>query len=50
MGMCASGDIFQAKVYELLGNIESVKIYIDTMLVLIKKSFYKNINDLTAPA
>ena len=25
MGMCASGDIFQAKVEKLLGDIEGVK-------------------------
>ena len=39
MGMCASGDIFQEKV----DKIESVKTYIDDILVLIKESFSKNI-------
>ena len=33
-GMCASGDIFQSKVDELLGNIEGVKMYTDGILVL----------------
>ena len=39
MGMCASGDIFQAKVDKLLGDIEGVKTYIDNILVLSKDSF-----------
>ena len=39
MGMCASGDIFQAKLDELLGDIEGVKKYIDDILVLSKDSF-----------
>ena len=39
MGMCAWVDIFQAKVDELLGDIEAVKIYIDDMLLLRKDSF-----------
>ena len=34
MGMCASRDISQAKVDELLGDIEGVKTYIDDILVL----------------
>ena len=36
MGMCASGDIFQAKVDKLIGNIEYVKTYIDNIIVLRK--------------
>ena len=36
MGMCASGDIFQAKVDEILGNIEAIKTYIDDIIVLSK--------------
>ena len=36
MGMCASGDIFQAKVDKLLGDIEGVRTYIDDILVLRK--------------
>ena len=36
MGMCASGDIFQSRVDEIIGDIEGVKTYIDDMLVLSK--------------
>ena len=39
MGLCASEDIFQAKLDELLGDIEGVKTYIDYILVLIKDRF-----------
>ena len=39
MGMCASGDIFQAKVDKILGDIKGVKTYIDDILVLGKDSF-----------
>ncbi len=35
MGLVSSGNIFQAKVNELLGDIEGVKAYIDDILVLI---------------
>ena len=43
MGICASGDIFQAKVDELLGDIEGVKMYINDIIVFSKNSFEKNI-------
>ena len=43
MVMCASGDIFQVKVDELLCDIESVRTYIEDILVLRKDSFEKNI-------
>ena len=43
MGMCASGDIFQANVDKLLGDIEGVKTYIDDILVLGKDIFEKHI-------
>ena len=46
MGMCASGDIFQAKLDKLLSDIEGVKKCINDILVLIKKSFYKEIEQL----
>ena len=36
MGMCALENMFQAKVDELIGYIEGVKIYIDDILVLSK--------------
>ena len=36
MIMCALGDISQAKVDELLGDIKGVNMYIDDTLVFIK--------------
>jgi hypothetical protein len=44
MGMCYSGDIFQAKVDQLLGDIEGVKTYIDDILVISKGSFDDHLN------
>ena len=46
MGMYASGDIFQSKVYELLDDIEGVKTYIGDILVLGKDSFENYIDQL----
>ena len=46
MGMWASGDILQAKVDGLLGDIEGVKTYIDDILVLSKDSFENHIDKL----
>ena len=46
MGMCTSGDIFQAKVENLLSDIKGVKTYIDNILVLSKESFYNHIYQL----
>ena len=43
MGMCASGDIFQAKVGDLLGDIEGIKTYIAGILVLSEDSFRNRI-------
>ena len=43
MGICASGDIFQAKVDKLLIDIEGVKIYIDDILILRKDIFENHI-------
>ena len=43
MGMCASGDIFQAKLDYLLGDSECIKTYIENILVLIKESFSEHI-------
>ena len=43
MGMCASVDVFQAKLDELIGDIEGVKTYIDYILVLRNGRFYKHI-------
>ena len=46
IGVCASGDKSQAKLYKLLGNIEGVKTYIYDILVLSKKSFSDHIEQL----
>ena len=43
MGMCISGDIFQAKVDGLIGDIKGIKTYIDEILVLSKDSFENHI-------
>ena len=43
MGICASGDIFQAKVDKLLVDIEGVKMYIDDILILRKDIFENHI-------
>ena len=36
IGMCASRDILQSKIDELLSDIEGVKTYINDILVLTK--------------
>ena len=46
IGRCASGDIFQARVDELLGDIEGVKTYIDDTLVLSRDLFKNHIDQL----
>ena len=46
MGMCASGDILQSKVNELLGDIEGIKTYIDDIIVLSKDIFENHIYQL----
>ena len=46
MGMCTSRDIFQAKVDELLGDIEGVKTYIDDILALCKDLFRNHIKQM----
>ena len=43
MGMCASGDIFQSKVEELIGDIKGVKLYIDDILIFSEDCFIKHI-------
>ena len=48
MGLCASGDIFQAKVDKLFGDIEGVKTYINNKLVLGKGGSYHDIDHLRA--
>ena len=46
IGICAYGDIFQAKVEELLGDIEVFKPYIENILVLDKGRFYQHIDQV----
>ena len=46
MVMCTSGDIFQYKLDNIIGDIEGVKIYICHILVLDKDNFHKNIEKL----
>ena len=44
MGICASGDIFQAKADDLLADIKVFKTYMDDIMVLSKESFPKIYN------
>ena len=44
--MVISGDIFQAKMYDLIGNIEGVKTYIDDILCIGKGSFSQHLGQL----
>ena len=46
MGMSILGDIFQADLDEILGDIEGVKTYINDIIVLSKDSFENNIDQL----
>ena len=46
MGMCASGDIFQSKVDNMLSDINFVKTYINDILVLSKDIISNNIEQL----
>ena len=46
MGMYASGDIFQAKVDEPLGDIEGIKMCINDILVLGKDIFKNHIDQM----
>ena len=45
-GMCASGDILQAKVDKILGETEGIKTYINDILALYREIFYKHIYQL----
>ena len=46
MDMCATVNIFQAKLYDLLGDIKSVKMYMDDILVLSKDIFKNHMEQL----
>ena len=46
--MCASGDIFKAKVDKLLSDIEGIKKYINNIIVLGKGGLSQHIDQLRA--
>ena len=46
MGVSCSPDIFQSKIYDLLGDIEGTKAYIDDILVVNKGSFKDHLKQL----
>ena len=46
MGVSCSPDIFQSKIYELLGDLEGTKAYLDDMLVIHKGKFYEHLQQL----
>ena len=46
MGMVISGNVFQSKMYNLIGDIKGVKTYIDDILCIGKDSFAQHINQL----
>ena len=46
MGVSCSPDIFQAKIYELLGDIEGTKAYIDDILVINKGTYEEHLKQL----
>ena len=46
MGMVISGDVFQSKVYDLIGHIEGVRTYIDDILCIGKETCAEHLNQL----
>ena len=46
MGMVISGNVFQSKMYNLIGNIKGVKTYINDILCIGEGSFAQHINKL----
>ena len=46
MGLCASGEIFQAKSEKILVDIKGVKTYINNIIVIVKGSLYQHIYHL----
>ena len=46
MGVSGSPDIFQAKIYELMGDLEGVKAYLDDILVINKGDFSQHLEQL----
>ena len=45
MGMVISGDVFQAKVYDLIGDIEGVCTYIHDILCIGKGTFQEHLDN-----
>ena len=46
MGIAGSPDIFQAKIYELMGDLTGVKAYLDDILVIKKGTFSQHLTQL----
>ena len=46
MGVACSPDIFQAKIYELLGDIEGSNAYLEDILVINKGIFQQHLQQL----
>ena len=46
MGVSCGPDIFQAKIYELLGDIEGTKAYMDDILIIKRGSFEDHLQQL----
>ena len=46
MGMVISGDVFQSKMYNLIGDIEGVRTYINDILCIGKNSFEEHMKQL----
>ena len=46
MGMVISGDVFQSKMYNLIGDINGVRTYIDDILCIGKNSFAEHLKQL----
>ena len=46
MGMVISGNVFQFKVYDLIGDIERVRTYINDILCIDKGFFIQHLNHM----
>ena len=46
MGVSCSPDIFQAKIYDLLGDIEGTRAYIDDVLIVKKGTYEEHLEQL----
>ncbi|GFH61806.1 hypothetical protein CTEN210_18281 [Chaetoceros tenuissimus] len=46
MGMVVSGDVFQSKIYDLIGDIEGVRTYIDDILCIGTGTFDEHLSQL----